>query len=401
MCQWFAPTSIRLTFETEGKGKLSQEMIEQVAERDESGNVVSLKLPNRFILTANHQVCNVLLIPALVVRRPQIYADWWYMWCLMYFIGAHRFVYITLKKSLQWVPIVGWVQPFHSFNASSQAPQGMQFFDFIFLARSWVSDKHVLASRLNTLGEAAKRENSPLCFIIYPEGTLVSKDTRPISKKFADKTGIVSNKDCLKLVSDLSPQSDMTNILLPRSLGLHYSLRSLAPSIPDLSLLDITIIYPGIHCLFSTLRGLSDDSGGIPPLGYGQNYYTLRSIFFDGIAPPVIHMHLRLFKVTTDVPLGNLSVTHTNGNGHGVATHLVPEVDIPPAERIIFDEWLRELWKEKDEFITKHLNSGHAGNRSIDIPLKLRRKREYLDAFCSFLPAAGVYTWRWLTQWLY
>ncbi|KAF8746213.1 hypothetical protein AX14_000016 [Amanita brunnescens Koide BX004] len=352
MCQWFAPTSIRLTFETEGKGKLSQEMIEQVAERDESGNVVSLKLPNRFILTANHQ----------------IYADWWYMWCLMYFIGAHRFVYITLKKSLQWVPIVGWVQPFHSFNASSQAPQGMQFFDFIFLARSWASDKHVLASRLNTLGEAAKRENSPLCFIIYPEGTLVSKDTRPISKKFADKTGI----------------SDMTNILLPRSLGLHYSLRSLAPSIPDLSLLDITIIYPGI-----------------PPLGYGQNYYTLRSIFFDGIAPPVIHMHLRLFKVTTDVPLGNLSVTHTNGNGHGVATHLVPEVDIPPAERIIFDEWLRELWKEKDEFITKHLNSGHAGNRSIDIPLKLRRKREYLDAFCSFLPAAGVYTWRWLTQWLY
>lgn len=37
----------------------------------------------------------------------------------------------------------------------------------------------------------------------------------------------------------------MTNLLLPRSLGLHYSLRSLVPRIPDLSLLDITVIYPG------------------------------------------------------------------------------------------------------------------------------------------------------------
>lgn len=28
--------------------------------------------------------------------------------------------------------------------------------------------------------------------MIFPEGTLVSKDTRPVSKKFADKCGIVS-----------------------------------------------------------------------------------------------------------------------------------------------------------------------------------------------------------------
>jgi len=48
-----------------------------------------------------------------------------------------------------------------------------------------------------------------------------------------------------KLIPDFAPKSDMTNLLLPRSLGLHYSLRSLAPHIPDLSLLDITVIYPG------------------------------------------------------------------------------------------------------------------------------------------------------------
>ncbi len=60
MCQWFAPTSIRVTFETEGKGKFSQEMIEQVVQKDENGDVVSLKLPDRFVLIANHQVCDVI-----------------------------------------------------------------------------------------------------------------------------------------------------------------------------------------------------------------------------------------------------------------------------------------------------------------------------------------------------
>jgi len=201
-----------------------------------------------------------------------------------------------------------------------------------------------LASRLAALGEAAEREDSPLCYILYPEGTLVSKDTRPISKKFADKTGI----------------SDMTNLLLPRSLGLHYSLRSLVPRIPDLSLLDITVIYPGI-----------------PSLCYGQDYYTLRSIFLDGIPPPVIHMHLRLFKATTDIPVGDLCATckGTIQNGNGSATKHAVEVDIPPAERTAFDEWLRELWQEKDGFITKHLNFGHASKCSIDIPLKLYGKR--------------------------
>lgn len=37
--------------------------------------------------------------------------------------GVHRYVYITLKKSLRWVPVVGWVSaspPAHAatFDAS-------------------------------------------------------------------------------------------------------------------------------------------------------------------------------------------------------------------------------------------------------------------------------------------
>jgi 1-acyl-sn-glycerol-3-phosphate acyltransferase len=69
--------------------------------------------------------------------------------------------------------------------------QGMQFFNFIFLARSWASDRQELATHLAFLGREAEKEGKPLCFMLYPEGTLVSKNTRPQSKKFADKMGIV------------------------------------------------------------------------------------------------------------------------------------------------------------------------------------------------------------------
>ena len=50
----------------------------------------------------------------------QVYADWWYTWCLTYFIGSkgvHRYIYITLKKSLQYLPIVGWVCSLNTFRA--------------------------------------------------------------------------------------------------------------------------------------------------------------------------------------------------------------------------------------------------------------------------------------------
>lgn len=55
-------------------------------------------------------------------------------------------------------------------------------------------------------------------------------------------------------------------------------------------------------------------------MGYGQSYYTLRSIFFDGVPPPRIHLHLRLFDVSKEVPIGDLSskppLSHTFGPGN-------------------------------------------------------------------------------------
>lgn len=56
MCQWFAPTKLSITFETEGKGRFSPKEIENAVIRGPRGEFVSLNLPTKFVLIANHQV---------------------------------------------------------------------------------------------------------------------------------------------------------------------------------------------------------------------------------------------------------------------------------------------------------------------------------------------------------
>lgn len=67
----------------------------------------------------------------------------------------------------------------------------MQFFRFLFLARSWSKDRAYLGEHLVKVAERAKYADSRVALMIFPEGTLVSRDTRPLSKKYADKIGIV------------------------------------------------------------------------------------------------------------------------------------------------------------------------------------------------------------------
>ena len=59
MCSWFAPTKFVITFETKGLGRFSQEELERLVERDSWGNV-SLNLPAKSVLIANHQVKSTL-----------------------------------------------------------------------------------------------------------------------------------------------------------------------------------------------------------------------------------------------------------------------------------------------------------------------------------------------------
>lgn len=194
----------------------------------------------------------------------------------------------------------------------------------------------------------------------------------------------------------------MTHTLLPRSTGLLYSLRSLAPRVPSLRLVDLTIVYPGKTLIYINLPSKhrnESNSSGVPPMGYGQDYYTLRSIFISGTPPPVIHIHLRMFDVAGEVPIGDISTSNPSVLPESSRSGAQPvEVDFPEQEKAVFDLWLRELWQEKDESISQFhasgsFSAGTAEKAVTEIPLKLRRKREVLDAFCFFLPAAVGYIW--------
>jgi len=150
----------------------------------------------------------------------------------------------------------------------------------------------------------------------------------------------------------------MAHTLMPRSTGLHHSLRALAPRIPNLKVIDVTVAYPGI-----------------PEFKYGQSYYTLRSIFFDRIPPPSVHMHIRVFDVSNEVPVGDISATNPNAlpqkKGEAV------ETEVPEHEREAFDVWLRDLWREKDTMMVRYLETGslaEGGDKAVVIPVKLRSR---------------------------
>lgn len=112
----------------------------------------------------------------------------------------------------QWVPPCSFTTLSCAFSfasliyTSSLTDACWQFF-----ARSWAADKLVLNDSLTSMGARAtsareplsllicelvvfgnRRSNSADCVDAVPEGTLVSRDTRPISTKFSEKQQIVS-----------------------------------------------------------------------------------------------------------------------------------------------------------------------------------------------------------------
>lgn len=103
-------------------------------------------------------------------------------------------------------------------------------------------------------------------------------------------------------------------------------------------------------------------------------------------------MHLRIFDVAKDVPIGNISEpTVSNGSANKPA-----EPDVSEREKVVFDEWLQKLWSEKDDYITKFLETGTAPNKRkpVEIPLELRNRSEIAEAYCFFAPLLMAYWWK-------
>lgn len=63
----------------------------------------------------------------------------------------------------------------------------MRFFDFIFLKRNdWAHDRRAIEENLGRV-----KEKDPLWLVVFPEGTVVSKETRLRSVAFSKKAGLV------------------------------------------------------------------------------------------------------------------------------------------------------------------------------------------------------------------
>lgn len=113
----------------------------------------------------------------------------------------------------------------------------------------------------------------------------------------------------------------------------------------------------------------------------------MRSIFFDRIPPPAVHMHIRVFDVSREVPIGDISASNPNvlpqNRGRAV------ETEVPEKEKEAFDVWLRDLWREKDSMMVRYLETGsfaEEGQKEVVIPVRFRSKWEALTPFGFFIP---------------
>jgi len=151
---------------------------------------------------------------------------------------------------------------------------------------------------------------------------------------------------------------------------------------------------------------------GIPSQDWGQSYYTLRSIYLSGVPPPRIHIHLRLFDVHNDLPLGDVSepASKADAKSQLSRSQRVKDMEISPEDAAVFDKWLRTRWREKDVLLDRYHATGTFENqsgtdvrqtetpagvekiflsgstsRTYELPLVLRSKLDISTAFTHFV----------------
>ncbi|KXX81458.1 putative acyltransferase CST26 [Madurella mycetomatis] len=232
---WWGPTTIRIS----GDASVADQM------RKTEDGLVEFSFPERMIMIANHQ----------------IYTDWLYLWWVGYanMPKMHGSIYIILKESLKYIPIVG---------------PGMMFYGFIFMSRKMAVDQPRLAHRLGKLkaqhtAPDGKSYLNPMWLLLFPEGTNASQNGRNKSAKWAEKIGV----------------KDPEHMLLPRSTGIYFCLNELKGTVDYVY--DCTVAYEGI-----------------PRGQFGEKLFTLSGTYFRGQPPKSVNFYWRRFRVA-DIPLDN------------------------------------------------------------------------------------------------
>ena len=151
---------------------------------------------------------------------PQIYTDWLYLWWVGYANapGMHGHLYIILKESLKYIPVLG---------------PGMMLYGFIFMSRKMAVDQPRMAHRLGKLKTynvtpAGTKYLNPMWLLLFPEGTNASDNGKVKSTKWAEKIGV----------------KDTDHLLLPRSTGMYFCLTELKGTVDYIY--DCTVAYEGV-----------------------------------------------------------------------------------------------------------------------------------------------------------
>ncbi|CAR25593.1 hypothetical protein ZYGR_0A01580 [Zygosaccharomyces rouxii] len=257
----------------------------------------------------NGRIASHLKRKSVIVANHQIYTDWVFLWWLTSTADLAGKVYIILKKSLEYIPILGF---------------GMRNYKFIFMCRKWEQDRLTLHNSLgvidansrgvgpisgrspvredadgeifwDTTSTNARQESWPYCLILFPEGTNLSPITRQRSFNYANKIG----------------KTPFENVLLPHATGARHSLLKLRPSLDVVY--DITIGYSGVK------KG-----------EYGEALYTLNNVVFKGESPKLVDMHIKAYHIN----------------------------EIPIDDEQQFSDWLYDLWAEKDRLMNVYYEKG-------------------------------------------
>ncbi|GAO18023.1 uncharacterized protein UV8b_00864 [Ustilaginoidea virens] len=233
MTHVFGPATMRISGDESVAGQI----------QPTRGGAVEFKFPERLVMIANHQ----------------IYTDWIYLWWVGYANrpGMHGHIYIILKESLKYIPIIG---------------TGMMFYGFIFMSRKMATDQPRLSYRLTKLKKKRvdPRGNAyldPMWLLLFPEGTNLSNNGRQKSSQWAAKNNL----------------KDPDHVMLPRSTGTYFCLRELKDTVEYVY--DCTVAYEGV-----------------PRGKYGEEIFGLTSTYFQGRPPKSVNLYWRRFKIT-DIPL--------------------------------------------------------------------------------------------------
>lgn len=316
-------------------------------------NTDELPKSNSFKVDASGNLSSIISPNSVWIANHQIYTDWLFIWFLTYTGRFADSVYIVLKAALGEVPVLG---------------PGMKRFKFLFLSRKWETDKVKLTNQLLEIdadargmgpasgvrcvsstnvtlpgvaqwpkGDHPNKKIWPYQVIIYPEGTVKSPHTRERSDKFVTNL----QRPLLK------------HVLLPRVRGIFLMLRLLRGT--------CEVVYD-VACGY----------GGLRPEDYGEDVFTLKAFYLLGYGPSSVNYHIRAWNIK-DIPLGD-------DDSVDIDT-VAPEVQSK------FEEWLFQVWYEKDKLLDKYYKTGtfaepeNVNSKTVSADFKLRSPFEVTAPF--------------------